>query len=140
MRNLDHANSSHEKRCDDGSSSRAGVEVDQHDLLVFASEQFSVGEGDGKAGADEGAADVGVAVVVVPGALVFVVGIVGDEALEGVAEVMFDQAGLEFEGGDGGGGAYDEEVDEAGAADFGQPFLELGGDVDDVVVAFGGEL
>jgi len=83
---------------------------------------------------------VGVAVVVVPGALVFVVGIVGDEALEGVAEVMFDQAGLEFEGGDGGGGAYDEEVDEAGAADFGQPFLELGGDVDDVVVAFGGEL
>jgi hypothetical protein len=79
------------------------------------------------------------AVVVVPGSFVFVVGVVGDEALEGVAEVVFDEAGLEFEGGEGGGGADDEEVDEAGDSGVGEAFLEFGGDVDDVVVAFGGE-
>jgi hypothetical protein len=82
---------------------------------------------------------VGVTVVVVPGALVFVVGVVGDEALEGGAEVVFDQAGLEFHGGDGGGGADDEEVDEAGNAEIGEAFLEVGGDIDDVVIPFGAE-
>src|SRR2546427_436089 len=88
-------------------------------------QQFDRGNGDGEAGAQEGGADVGVAVVVVPGALVFVVGVVGDEALQGGAEVVLDQAGLEFHGGDGGGGTDDKEMDEAGNAQVGQAFLQL---------------
>ncbi len=79
------------------------------------------------------------AVVVVPGALVLVMGVVGNEALEGCAEVMLDQARLEFHGGEGDGRADDEEVDQAGNAVVGETFLQVRGDVDHVIVPFGGE-
>ncbi len=79
------------------------------------------------------------AIVIIPGSLMFIMGIVGNDPLEHVAKVVFDQAGLEFHGGEGGGRADDEEMDQAGNAQVGQALLQLGGDVDDVVIPFGGE-
>src|SRR3954463_4465554 len=102
---------------DDDAFAGAGVEVDEDDLLVFAGHEFAVGEGEGEAGAEEGGAEVAVAVVVVPSLLVLVGGVVGDEFLHEGGEVVLDETGLEFQGGEGGGGSDDEEVEDAVAAE-----------------------
>lgn len=51
-----------------------------------------------------------VAVVVIPGGFVGVVGVVGDEALHDLGHIGFDEAGFEFHCRQGGGAAYYEEV------------------------------
>ena len=82
---------------------------------------------------------MGMAIVIIPRPLMLVMGIVGNEALEGVAQVVFHQSRFEFHRGERGGRADDKEVNQARNAEVGQAFLQLGGDVDDVVVPFGGE-
>ena len=65
------------------------------------------------------------AVVVVPGGFVFVSGVVGDQLLQDGFEVVFDEAGFEFDGGECGGGTDDETVEEAVAFFVAEVFGEL---------------
>src|SRR5688572_9663466 len=118
---------------------RPGVEVEQHDLLVLAGEEFAPGEGDGQSRADQGGPDVAVAVVVVPRCFVLVPCVIGDEALQNFRHVVLDQAGLELDGGQGGGGADDEQVEQAVAGEFqvAQALGKLRVKIDNVGVAFG---
>src|SRR5690348_1910379 len=102
------------KNCaDDDAAAGTGIEVDQDDLLILAGEEFSLGERNGDAGADEGGADVRVAVVVVPGGFVFVAIVVGDEALEDIGNVVFHEAVFIFKGGNGCGAADDEKINDS---------------------------
>ena len=123
---------------DDVAGSGSGVEVDEDNLLPGTECELGVDEGDGEGRAQERGADVGVAVVVVPGLFVLVEVVLGCEFFEGGGEVVVNESGFEFDGGDAGGGADVEEGDGAGGElGLGEGALGLGGDVDDVAVAAG---
>lgn len=81
---------------------------------------------------------MGVAVVVVPGELVLVRGVLGGDAFEGGFEVVLGEARFELDGGDRGGGADVEEGDDAiGKAGAFESGVDIGGDIKDVAVAVG---
>ena len=81
---------------------------------------------------------MGVAIVVVPGLFVLVEVVLGGESFEGGGEVVVDESGFEFDGGDAGGGADVEKGDGArGELGVVEGLLGVGGDIDDVAVAAG---
>lgn len=124
---------------DDFAAAGPVIEVAEDDLLPRAEGEAAFRDGIGFGGSHEGAAEVGIAVVVAPAGVVGVVGVGGGDGFEGAAEIA-DAAGFVFDGGDGEGGADSADVDHAGAdAARVNDALNLGADVDDVGVAFGVE-
>ena len=125
---------------DHGSLAWACIEIDEYHLLVFGGEELSVGEGCGHRWADEGGAEVAVAVVVVPGGFMLIAGVVGDEFLHHRFEIVVDEAGLELDRGQGAGAADGEKMEEAFADRLPDVMRELGMKINDVGVAVGGNL
>ena len=115
----------------------ADVEIDVDDLLPGAEGKTFLHEGDGQRGTQQGGAHVGMTVAIVPGGIVGVVTVGGNEFLEHALEVR-DGAGLELDRGEatGGRGAEDGQgaVIQAGLLD---QAAQLAGDVMDVGVAAG---
>ncbi len=78
------------------------------------------------------------AVIVVPGLFVFVAGALGGELFKGGGQVVICQARLVLGGSNPGGGTYIEDGYRAGTdAGFFDGIVDVGGDIDDVAVAFG---
>ncbi len=127
----------------DGAVAGFVVELDEHDLFPCAQAEGAVLDGEGDVGPDEGGADVGVAVAVLPASLVPVVDAVpvaGEEPFERVGEVFLHEPGLVFERRDGAGAG--EGVDEGLAGgDVGalHDLVDVVGEVEDLDLPFRGE-
>lgn len=119
---------------DDRPAARTCVKINQDDLLIFTGQQSTVVERNRQARADEGGADVTVAVVVIPGGFVLVTRIIGRQPLKEIGHVVLDQARLKFERRDRGGASHDKQADQPLALDRAQVLRQLRMEINDVVV------
>ena len=117
----------------------AGVVVEQDDLLPLPRHQTSTRlERHRQARADETRTDVAVAVVIVPGGFMLVVTVDRGDLFHRPAQVGIDKARLVLDGGDGGGRADNEEVNDAappGGFEFEEPLLHAAREIDDGIVS-----
>ena len=120
--------------------SKAKGKIDEDRLLVFAGEQAAVAEWEGQAGADQRGADMGMAVVVVPGLLVLVADVVGNQPLESLLQVMLHQPRFVFQRGQRSGGSDGKQVDDPVAGHVAKLLGYLAGQVQNLAVAFCGKL
>jgi hypothetical protein len=68
---------------DNAASSRTGVEIDQDNLLPGAQQQSPIAKRDGQGGLAKSGSSMGEAVAVSPAAVVLIIQVPGDQALEG---------------------------------------------------------
>src|SRR6185312_8077526 len=95
-------------RANDRPASRSCIEVDKHNLLIFAGQQFALGKRNRNARPNERCANMTVSVVVVPGRFMFIADVVGDQSLEEVRQIVLHKTRLELERRQGGRAANNE--------------------------------
>ena len=116
------------------------VKVQQDDLLPGPQKEAPPGQGDAQGGLQKGGAHVGVAVAVAPAAVMFIGNLPGEEAVDGLPQII-DRAGLKLDSGQGRGGTGDEQSEQPlchpGLLKFGR---HRGREVQDVGAARGRDL